>query len=381
MKILFKFTLVVAFYGIILFPARATYSSLYVFGDALSSTTDNTPGSDYYGKRFSNGRVWVEVLAQRQGLVYDASKNNSYYDHNSSNLVVELKTFSAPPNPANALFVVWVCNADTFDASSWHLTAAQWTTAIKQAQTNHLQIITNLYAKGVRNLVLPNAVDISKIPAYNQSTFTNTMRNGCIAYNLAFSNTINQARLLCPGLKIIAPDFFTLLNNVLTNAASYGLTNALANGYSIDASSAYNYGYPHATTNGFGTNFVYWDYMNPTAKFHAVIADVAQQLISPVQISQLTVLSGSNRLDVVNVPVGLNGFVDGITNLASAIWTPVQNFSSVNTNQAIVILTTNSTPTNIIIPMGLWPPGEGGTPVVIALEFYRLRFPYSWSWP
>ena len=111
-----------------------------------------------------------------------------------------------------------------------------------------------------------------------------------------------------------------------------------------------------------------------------MIADVAQQLISPVQISQLAVLNGSNRLDVVNLPVGLSGFVDGVTNLASAIWTPVQNFSSVNTNQAIFILTTNSNFTPIIRPMGL-PPGEGGTPVVTALEFYRLRFPYSWSWP
>ena len=39
------------------------------------------------------------------------------------------------------------------------------------------------------------------------------------------------------------------------------------------------------------------------------MANLAQQLISPVQISQITVLNGSNRLDVVNVPVGLNGFV------------------------------------------------------------------------
>ena len=33
--------------------------------------------------------------------------------------------------------------------------------ANNQSQTNHLQIITNLYAKGVRTLILPNAVDIS----------------------------------------------------------------------------------------------------------------------------------------------------------------------------------------------------------------------------
>ena len=53
---------------------------------------------------------------------------------------------------------------------------------------------------------------------------------GCVDYNIRFSNTISQAKALCPSLKIYAPDFFTLLNNVLANAAAYGLTNALYQG-------------------------------------------------------------------------------------------------------------------------------------------------------
>ena len=375
-----RFTLVVLFFGTILFPAHATYSSLYVFGDALSSTTDNTPGATYYGQRFSNGRVWVEVLAQRQGLAYNASKNNSYYDHNSAALVPQINSFSAPSDVANDLFIVWVCNADTFDASSAHDTAAQWLAANNLSQANHLQIISNLYAKGVRNLILPNAVDISKIPAYNKSNLTNTMQNGCIAYNLAFSNTINQARVLFPGLKIYAPDFFTLLNSVLTNAAYYGLTNALANGYSIDARTAFNYGYPPAATNGFGTNFIFWDNMDPTAKLHAVMADVAQQIISPVQINQLTVLTGSNRLDLVNIPIGLNGFVDSSTNLAALPrWTTDLNFSSTNTTQSVFV---NAPP----LPEGSFgPSGGSGTnslpPFVFNSRVYQLRFPYAWNWP
>ena len=216
--------------------ARADFSSFYVFGDGLSATADNpSAGSLYYGQRFSNGRVWVEVLAQRQGLTYDASKNDSYYDHNSSTLVTEINNFKAPPDVANDLFIVWVCNADTFDAASDHDTPAQWTLANTVSQSNHLLIITSLYAKGVRTLIMPNAVDISVIPAYNESNLTNVMHNGCIAYNVAFSNTINQAMALCPGLTIYTPDYYTLLNNVLTNAANYGLTNALYHGYSIDA--------------------------------------------------------------------------------------------------------------------------------------------------
>jgi phospholipase/lecithinase/hemolysin len=356
LKILHLFTLVALFFAANLFPAHAAYSSLYVFGDALSSTTDN-PDPRYYGHRYSNGRIWVEVLAQRQGLVYDASRNNSYYDHNSAALVTQINGFSKPVDVTNDLFIVWVCNADTFDAAQDLDTSNQWVAANNLSQTNHLQIITNLYAKGVRTLILPNAVDISKIPAFNtSSSFTNVMRAGCIDYNIKFSNTVSQARALCPGLKIQAPDFFNLLNNVLTNASFYGLTNALKNGLSIDALDdplIFNI----VSTNGPGTNYIFWDKTNPTAKFHAVIAEVAQQLISPVQVSQVTAFTGSNQLDVVNMPVGLNGFVDGVNDMSLTSWTVKASFSCITTTQSVFVT-------------------FGGPQ-----WFYRLRFPYAWSWP
>jgi phospholipase/lecithinase/hemolysin len=363
-KKLFQFTLGFCLLVATVFPASATFSSLYIFGDGLSTTTDvNSPGTVlptlYYGLRNSNGRIWIEVLAQRQGLTYDANNNKSYFDHNSSKTVADVFNFAAPPDVTNDLFVVWVCNADTYDAAQVPDTASQWIAAINQSQTNHLQIITNLYAKGVRTLILPNAVDISTIPAFNQDPSPGVMHNGCVAYNVAFSNTINQAKALCPGLKIYSPDFFTLLNNVLTNAVQYGLTNVLYGGFSIDAIEANNF-YPNlplAATNGFGTNFVFWDTQDPTAKLHAVMADIVQQLISPVQVAKITSLVGSNQLDIVNYPAGLNGFVDGLTNLALTNWSAKAGIASSNTTQSVFVPTSGPQ------------------------QFYRLRFPYAWSWP
>jgi phospholipase/lecithinase/hemolysin len=395
-KTLFQSAIVFLLFGLVIQPVQAAFKNLYVFGDALSATinepgTRNAPGAPYYyGQRWSNGRVWVEVLAQRQGLTYDPSKNNSYYDHNSSNLVTDVNNFTAPADVANDLFIVWVCNADTFDAAQIPDNATQWNAAIAKAQTNHLQIITTLYAKGVRTLILPNAVDISEIPAFNAgTTLTNVEHTGCVAYNVAFSNTISQARALCPGLTIYTPDFFTLLNNVLTNSANYGLTNALSGGFSIDA-----YDDPsiaNLTLNGQGTNYVFWDSQDPTAQFHEVIADVVQQIISPVQISKLAVLGSSNRLDVVNVPLGLNGLVLGSTNLAPANWIAVTNgsFSSSSLSQSIFVVAPvlpPSTPgggsggSGSIDPNG---GGSGGTyiPPFNAAQFYRLQFPYAWTWP
>jgi phospholipase/lecithinase/hemolysin len=394
MKRLFQSAIGVLFLGLAVLPAQAAFKALYVFGDSLSSTADGT-GSLYYQGRDSNGRVWVEVLAQRQGLTYNAANNNSYWNHTSDQVVTDVKNFAAPSNVANDLFIVWVCNADTFDAATTAtpLTTTQWQATNTLSQINHLQIITNLYAKGVRTLILPNAVDISKIPVFNAGTLAPAMHAGCVDYNTRFSNTIKQARALCPGLTIYTPDFFTLLNNVLTNAANYGLTNALSyKGLSIDALTAL-YATQPVQLNGPGTNYIFWDNQDPTAKFHEVIADVVQQIISPVQVSQITALNGSNQMVVANMPVGLNGFVDATTNLTQPSWTVVQNITSTSTTQSVFVAqlpTTMSTNVSAAFAGGgkvaksadSGPGLIGGPPPnYIALEFYRLRFPYAWSWP
>jgi phospholipase/lecithinase/hemolysin len=387
---MFQSTICVLLLGLAVLPAHAAFKSLYVFGDSLSSTTDNSDvGPLYYGQRDSNGRVWVEVLAQRQGLTYDATKNNSYWNHTSTQMVADTKSFTAPADVANDLFIVWVCNADTFDAATTGtpLTTTQWQATNLLSQANHLQIIANLYAKGVRTLILPNAVDLSEIPAFNAGTLAPAIHAGCVNYNSQFSNTIKQARVLCPGLTIYTPDFCTLLNNVLTNAANYGLTNALVNGHTIDALEANSAApklFPPAVTNGYGTNFIFWDPQDPTAEFHEVIADVVQQIISPVQIGQITAFNGSNRLDVVNYPAGLGGFVENTTNnLTQTSWTALQNITSTNTAQSFFVLTPAATNTaSPIVPAfsgGL--PEPGGAVVVIALDFYRLHFPFAWNWP
>jgi phospholipase/lecithinase/hemolysin len=394
-KILIGFAAGILLFGFAVCPAQAAFTSLYIFGDTVSSTTDSPGGSDYYGNRYSNGRVWVEVLAQQLGLTNNywystnssnplsytnlsasstnwsySSNNNSYYDHNSALLVPEVNSFSAPTNATNALFIVWVNDADFVDIlnqttpiliSPPYTTAQlpQWTNVFNLSLTNHFQVITNLYAKGARTLIMPNAVDLTKVPGYAyylNSSNALFFRQRVMAFNAAFANTLNSAKASCPGLTIYVPDFFALLDNVVSNSANYGLTNALdANGLSIGARE--DSALTNKALNGPGTNYIFWDYEDPSAKFHAVLADVAQQLISPARITNFTVLTGSNRLDVASLPIGLNGFVDGSTNLVLANWVAQTNFNSTNATQSIFV------------------PASG------PVWFYRLRFPFAWSWP
>ena len=343
------------------------------------------------------------MLAQRQGLTFDGSKNDSYYDHNSTETLADVNKFKAPPDVASALFVVWVCNADTFDSTTAAINSpiqihalllTQFIASNTLDQVNNLQIITALYAKGVRTLILPNVVDISEIPAYNAGNMTDVLRAGCNNYNAQLANTISTATTLCPGLVIYTPDFYTLLNNTLTNASYYGLTNALSTrGFSIDAvDGIYSNPKLPVSLNGAGTNYIFWDDQDPTAMLHEIMADTVQQIISPVQIGKLTPLNGNNRLDVVNVPVGLNGFVEGSTNLALlSSWTTVTNITGNNTTQSFFVSAPQITPFGSGSSGGSGgvsiDPNNPGTnsvsklPVVYNAQFYRLNFPYAWFWP
>ena len=388
MQKIISFVVGVSLFGFTLVPVQAAFTSLYVFGDGISTTTNNTSGLPfYYGKRYSNGRVWVEVLAQRQGLTLYPAHNWSYFYNSSTTLVANVSSFTAPANASNALFVIWVNCADLwFPAYYSGKSMSQWTSAINQAQINHYKAVTNLYAKGARTLIMPNAVDLSTIPEFNASPNANFIHLRCLDYNIAFSNTLNQIRASCPNLTLYTPDFYALLTNMLAYPANYGVINALGDGLSIDAIDAVNYGFPSAATNGYGTNYIFWDPNDPTAMVHMWMANTVQQLISPAQISQLLVFNGSNRLDVVNMPVGMNGFVDGCTNLSSGNWTPNASFSSTNTTQSIFVLasSTSQNAPSVSSNDGPMPPGGGGGTNTVfdsTLQLYRLRFPYSWTWP
>jgi phospholipase/lecithinase/hemolysin len=367
--------------------ATAAFSSIYIFGDSVSSTTTNgVTGANtnfYYGKRDSNGRTWVEVLAQRQGLganslttnYWSYSTNNfSYWGDYSSLLVTNVNSFVKPANASNCLFVVWVCNADFVgdmtdtsigapNAPNNGTNLALWTAAINQHLTNHFKIITNLYfAKGMRTLVAPNAVNVPVIPYFSSDTDTNYknfVRQRILSFNTNYVAMTNQLAVLCPALNIVMPDLFSVLDGALTNAAVYGLTNALAGGTTVDAFDAYtNY---HTLSslalNGPGTNYIFWDLAGPTAKMSEVFADTAQQMLSPPLLTSLTPVNNSNRIDAVNLPVGINGTILYATNLSQTTWLTNSTFSATNVTQSVFVSPTNSA------------------------RFYTLKCPWQWSWP
>ncbi len=400
--------------GMLAFRAQAAFTSFYIFGDGLSATTNNSSaGQYYYGLRQSNGRVWVEVLAQRLGLGANSTTNVfwsfspfiwSFFGQYSYNLMTNINNFK-PTQPATTLCVVWVNDADFVEDmgniyfSGGGTNSTKWVNAINQSLNSHRSIINNLYAKGCRTLIMPNAVDITEIPEFNGYPASDRafIRQMIINFNNQFTSLLNQTKATLPGLTIYEPNYFGLLDNTLTNASAYGLTNALSYGISVDALSDPALS-KKVAINGPGTNYIFWDPVDPSAKLHEIMGDLAVQMVAPVQFAQMAVLSDStqatctNRLDIINMPVGLNGFVDGTTNIGQAnfAWTTVTNISSTSPNQSVFV---NSP----WLPPVLTPGGKGSItgfggasgpstadPMPVSpgwIQAYRLRFPYAWNWP
>jgi hypothetical protein len=87
------------------------------------------------------------------------------------------------------------------------------------------------------------------------------------------------------------------------------------------------------------------------------MANLTQQLISPAQISDVTPVNGSNRLDLINVPIGQNGLVLGSVGLAQPTWSTNASIVSTDATEAVFV------------------------PAYGPQCFYRLSYLYSWTWP
>ncbi len=167
-------------------------------------------------------------------------------------------------------------------------------------------------------------------------------------FNRGFAAVLQQARASFPGLAIYLPDAFATLDDMVAHPSDYGLSKVAIDALDDPALT-------DRSLNGPGASYLFWDYLDPSAKVHARLADITQQLVSPVSIASLTPLGASNELDVWNIPVGLNGFVQMSADFST--WATGPGITSTNATQAIVV------------------PESG------LLQYYRLAFPFAWSWP
>ncbi len=231
------------------------YSALYVFGDSLSDNGNITdpnsrPPLPYFDGHFSNGPVAVEYMASNLGVpLYDYAvggattgiSNPDVPSMPNSGVMSQVDAFTAS-HPLgvdpNALYMIWAGPNDLLNGLSPF-----------DAVNNIVAEIMALHSLGASRFFIPNMVDLSLTPlAYGNA--------GAQAYALGFD------ALLAAALPSYATlfDTLSLLNDVVANPASYGLSNVTApcfDGINVCANP---------------DQYLFWDSLHPTTAAHRILA-------------------------------------------------------------------------------------------------------------
>ena len=317
--------------------ASAGFSSIYTFGDGVCTTTDSpTPSNLYSGGRYCNGPVWIEKISTLQGVTYSAAKNKSLFGYDSVALNTNVNNFTAPADAATSLFIVWSNDADFVgfanDNSLWQSSSlSTWTnTKIPTAINNLTTAINTLYAKGARKIVMPNAVNISAIPAYSGRTTTEKsfFRARVMDYNTQFLTATTNLMNTKSGLVIYRPNVFSYFEQVIASPGSYGFTNATT---AAIGSPLYE-----TSFTGPGANYVFWDYWHPTTKFQDKLATYVNGFIpAPDTTPPVLTLPGN----LVREATGPGG---AVVTFSTTAW------DAVSGNRT----TTNNPPSGSTFPLG-----------------------------
>ncbi|MEM7020285.1 MAG: SGNH/GDSL hydrolase family protein [Pseudomonadota bacterium] len=308
----------------------APYSKIIVFGDSLSDTGNVSrvtfgflPGAGYADGRFSDGSVWVEYLSTALGLTYDADSNYAWGGAESGTggasagpisvlgVTAQVGQFivdtggTADPD---ALYFIVVGGNDLMRGVSETSSTEDISNVVNETVGNIMNAVDTLSIAGAVNLVV-SGIDVSMTPrALNKN------EDGRQAWKTA-SDQFNQS--LATALNNVSTssinffDLATITDNVLANAADFGITNTtmacLVNGQLCENPSTW----------------FFIDDIHPTTAAHEIIADAA---FSVVAMPGFSTSSLQLNLPAVEIPGNQDILYDLTFN-----WNPEQaNFTLLN---------------------------------------------------
>jgi len=267
------------------------------------------PSPPYFQGRFSNGPVWVELLAPELGITFAQNRNFATGGAESGSggaaggVTAQLAQSSAIPVSSTTLGVVWAGANDYLN----RLATTPPATLVAQTVGNIGTAMGTMAARGVRTIIVGNLPDLGKTPG-------GASQGAATAFNLGAVTNIHNTALhgaarsveAATGARVVVLDSFGLFNDVLTNPSLYGISNttvpcitpAGATGACATAAAA------QAT--------LFFDPIHPTATAHNIIARYAEaqldQNIDGARVAAITSFLGPVVLE--NVRRGVTDRLD-----------------------------------------------------------------------
>lgn len=303
-RILRRVALVVALTLIVVQGAVAsTYSAIIVFGDSLSDTGNinaatggASPGAAYFQGRFSNGPLWIDRIANTQGIqVRPSLLGGTNYAYGGARVTsnVPAGSFSIPSLPnqlqqylarvngradPQALYVIFGGGNDQFATLTNPALAATLPGDFSRAIVGMLD---SLVRAGARNVLLFNAPNVGRTPfvaslgpvASQGASVLGQQLNGALKIALFFSVSARRLNL----------DVVDLYDTLSLGALDTGSPNTPGNGglgFTNITSPCLNTLVNPPTVCADPTRSFFWDGVHPTVFGHSFIAIAARQALS-----------------------------------------------------------------------------------------------------
>lgn len=249
-----------------------SYSGIYAFGDSLTDTGNlfaltSQPGPPYFEGRASNGILWIEYLAEELELEeavvnFAVGGATTGYDNYNSPLLpglqdqLDLFEFLLTGNPADpdALYVVWA------GANDFFLPGDPFETLFTAVDNTEIAV-ERLHQAGARHILVINLADMGLTP-FGRSENPAELSFISLIYNIQLDFTLWKLRF--HGVRTMRFDVSTIFQKIAARPWKYGFENV------ADA---------YLATGGDPEGFLFWDFVHPTTKGHAIIANEALRVL------------------------------------------------------------------------------------------------------
>jgi 3-phytase len=270
------------------------YSDLIVFGDTLSdmgnasqATFGLQPGPSYFDGRFSNGRVYAELLSDELGLeaLTPSSSGGGNFAFGGARtsgtggllgLFIEdvdeqVDEFLAgDPVDRDALLVVFAGANDLLNDQS----------DISTPVSNLMTDLRRLISADGRQLLVLNLPPLGLAPRFNGDLVQATAMNEItMQFNAALWAGLDELETSAPDVNIFRLDVAELFHEVLADPETFGFVNVkdpAAPGLEPGDAS-----YDTSLIVSDPNSYLFWDELHPTAAAHAFLAHRALAVVVP----------------------------------------------------------------------------------------------------
>lgn len=247
----------------------APIQQLIVFGDSLSDTgavfraTNGLypPNPPYYQGRYSNGRVWVEYLAEALAIkqVNNFACGGATTVNGRENMVpgllAQVQSFvqTTPQLSSSALYVLWAGANDYLHGAN----------AVAQPVKNIQQAIATLSSKGAQRFLVTNLPDLGQIPATRNQASSARLSTLTQQHNQRLRRSLKVLNQQFPDLQMVTLDSYALYQTAIANPSQFGFSQ-VQSGCLTGSGACSN-----------PDQFLFWDDIHPTTRGHQILADSA----------------------------------------------------------------------------------------------------------